>query len=182
MSGRLSGQLMQSGFLKGAQADVLFALASVADEHGQCWHSYRALAHLARRTRKTVIKAVQWLERYELTTVERGRALATASGRRTGSSNLYTLNLTFFDALILITETVRKETPGSAEERWGAAKRAADWAETMVMQFEWRAVVEVAGQRPSYIKQCVHGIEPAGTTSMEPPDDRPCDGGADHEL
>ncbi len=160
MTGKLAGQILQSGFLKGVRSDVLIALASVANRDGQSWYSYKALAHMSRRSRKAVIEAVKWLELREVVHVERGRNLQTVSGRFTSTTNIYTLNLPFLEALILLTEAARKATPGGADEKWAAAKRVAEWAETLVERFEWRTVVTVTEQPPQYIKQCVFGIEP----------------------
>lgn len=158
MSGKLAGQIMQTGFLKGVRADVLITLASVADKHGQSWYSYNAIAHMSRRSRKAVIDAVRWLELRELITVARGRRLKSISGHHVGPSNIYTLNLAFFDALVRITDGVRKAMFGFGEEKWAAVKRASDWAEMQVEIFAWRAVVEV-GEKPTlFIKQCLYGV------------------------
>ena len=158
MTGKLSGQLAKTGFLVGACASVLFALASVADKHGQSWYSLKGLAHYSRRSRKTVITAIKWLERHYIVSVQRGAHFTTASGRRTRGSNLYTLNLAFLNALILITDTVHKLTPGGSDEKWEAVRHVADWALDMVENFAWEEVVALAHKKPQEIRRIAAGI------------------------
>ncbi len=158
MTGTLAGELRQTGFLKGVKSDVVLTLASVADGHGQSWYSYKSLAHLSRRSRKAVIESVNWLEARELVTVERGRNIRTLSGRYTGASNLYTLNLQFFEALITITKAVRKATPGSSEQKWETVGQISKWAELQVDAFRWCSILEIAAQPPHFIKQEIYGV------------------------
>ena len=161
MTGKLAGQLMETGFLTGVSARVAIALASVSDSHGQSWYSYSGIAHYARCSRKSVIGAVRWMELTELLHVQRGANLATKSGKKTSTTNLYTLNLEFFEALHTMAEMVRRATPGDAREKWRAVKAAANWAEDQVRLFQWRMVVEIVQHHPHVIRQtCVDAKPP----------------------
>ena len=159
MSGKLSGQLAKTGFLKGARASVLLALASVSDNHGQSWYSLKGLAHLSRRTKKTTITEIKWLERHYLVSVQRGIDLTTARGHLTRGSNLYTLNLPFLESLILISDTVQKLAPGGAGQKWETTQRVADWAFEMVENFAWEEVVALARKRPQEIRRIAAGLQ-----------------------
>ncbi len=170
MTGKLVGQIMETGFLTGVRSRVVLALASVSDAHGQSWYSYGGIAHFARCSRKSAIDAIKWLELKELTDVQRGRYLPTRSGKTTSSSNLYTLNLVFFEALHELASTIRKVTPGDAKAKWQAVKSAAEWAEAQVAMFEWRVVVEIVVHHPQVIKQTCLGVDPdisAGAKNAE---------------
>ena len=164
MTGKLSGQIMETGFLTGTKARVLLALASVSDRHGQSWYSYAGLAHLARCSRKSAIEAVKWMEMTGILSVRRGRYLATQSGKTTGASNLYTLNLAFLEALHEIASVVRKLTPGDSKAKWEAVKAVALWAEDQVKVFQWRLVVEIAEHHPHVIMQACLGVEEEAAT------------------
>lgn len=158
MTGKLAGQIMETGFLSGATSRVLVALASVADEHGQSWYSYAGIAHYTRCSRKSAMEAVKRLELFELLHVERKRHVMTLSGKITGSGNLYTLNLRFFDALHDIAQAIRRVAPGDSRAKWQAVKSAAQWAEDQAMIFQWRQVIELAQHHPHVIKQACLGI------------------------
>lgn len=151
MTGKLAGQIMETGFLSGATSRVLVALASVADEYGQSWYSYAGIAHYARCSRKSAMEAVKRLELIELLDVERKRHVMTLSGKITGSGNLYMLNLAFFDALHVIA-------PGDSKAKWQAVKSVAQWAEDQTMIFQWRYVVELAQHHPQVIRRICLGI------------------------
>jgi hypothetical protein len=160
MTGKLSGQIMETGFLKGVRARVLIALASVSDSHGQSWHSYVSIAHLARCSRKSAIEAIKWMERFELLYIQRGRYLPTKSGKITSATNLYTLHLEFFEALHKMAVIIRKMTPGDAKTKWQAVNSAALWAEDQLCMFQWRHVIEIVNAHPHVIKQTCLGIDP----------------------
>ena len=166
MTGKLQGQLSMTGFLKGVTARVYQALASVADDHGQSWYSYHSLAQMARCSRKSAIEAVKWLERHGLMTVHRGASFTTSSGRRTRGTNLYTLNLSFIEALVTICTTMRKLTPGGSDLKCETVQRAADWAEEMVRNHSCETVVELATKKPAEVRRVAAGL----------PDGAPADG------
>lgn len=167
MTGKLTGQIMETGFLSGTKSRVLLALASVSDIHGQSWYAYVGIAHYARCSRKSAIEAIKWLERTELIIVQRGRYIPTKRGKRTTSSNLYTINLEFFGALHKLSSTIRKFTPGDSKTKWKAVKAAATWVEAQVAMQQWRLVVEIVEQHPHVIMQTCLGINPAAAADQD---------------
>ena len=161
MTGKLCGQVIKSGFLSNSRANILFALASVSDGHGESWYAYAALAHLARCTRKTAITEIKWLESRGIVMVRRGGSLRSTDGHRIRCTNLYILNLEFLNALNQLVEYIRK-TPGNSADKWRVVGRAAKWVEDRVENFEWRIVVDLIEESPHGIMQACMG------------DDEPC--------
>lgn len=153
MSGKHSGQLMKTGFLKGAKARVLLALASFANVDGQSWHSLDSIAHHARCTKKTTINAIKWLERYDVLKVYRGRNGRAICGDLIGSTNLYTLNLKFIESLVDITNAMHRYTAGSAATKCAAARKAASAIEELIVSYNLDRVMEISNYKPGEIRQ-----------------------------
>ena len=155
MTGKLAGEVMETGFLSGKQAAVLITLASVSDENGQSWHSYDSIAHRSRAARSTVIDAMNDLENIGLITIKRGYGLKTIRGQRTKTTNLVTLHLEFLEAVTMLTRMARKADAGNASKECAAAKSIAAWAERMLREGQAHIVISMRKNNPTLVEDII---------------------------
>ena len=126
------GPFVESGLFSGARATVFGILCNYANEHGECFPSYEAIATGARCIRRTAINEINWLEEHgciiRLTGDDRPPELRGAARR----ANVYRINLQLIQIMYAAVSEVKRLAGRKAEKRYAAVRALASWAEKII--------------------------------------------------
>lgn len=139
-----AGPFLESALFSGARYSVFLVLCNYADDFGECWPSYEAVATAARCDRKTAIREVSWFAERGLVAVLQGDERPKDKRKIAGRSNVYRIHLRFIRVMFLMMRTLKEEIGRNPAKRYGAVRRASQWAERMIDEEGVEALVAAA--------------------------------------
>lgn len=130
-----SGPFLESGLFSGARSGVFFALANFADDFGECWPSYDAIAFTARVSRRAAIREIGWLAEHHMIEILQGEERPREKRAVARRCNVYRINLGVIRAMYMLIRLTKEAIGRDPAKRYDAARHVADWAEALINEF-----------------------------------------------
>lgn len=129
-----AGPFLESGLFSGVRSGVFFALANFADDLGECWPSYEAIAFTARVSRRAAIREIAWLAEHHMIEIMQGEERPREKRAVAGRCNVYRIHLGVIRAMYMLIRLTKEAVGRDPAKRYGAARHVADWAEAVISE------------------------------------------------
>lgn len=126
------GPFRDTGLFSGARFGVFETLCNHADEFGECFPSYEAVALGARCERRTAIKEVDWLVEHGCVEKLQGAARPKEKQAIARRANVYRVNMALVNSVYTVVCELKKMAGRNAAKRYRAIAALAAWAEKII--------------------------------------------------
>ena len=129
-----AGPFLESAVFDGARANVMVVLCNYANDFGECFPSYEAIATAARCERETAMRQIKWLAERGCVDIMRGDERPEEYRKMARRANVFRVNLKMVRCLYSLIRMVKEAMGRDPKKRYQAVRTAASWAEQIIDQ------------------------------------------------